>query len=274
MHVRRTYIASTVLVMTALAAIWIVTIAPSTNAYRFLIQKAWNYGYIGIAYELNQTDPTLAMAVGDYYFGGGAYNLSRATYSFQLAVRLDPTILWGHYQLARIYFVQSHFDRALSEARAELTANPANLRSLYVQGLIYMYRGQPGDFGRAAASFERFIPWAPTEWAGYNDLAFVLAEEGQYTASESILRQAFIHVPNAAKNPWLWNGIGLDQLNEHHYVAAKFSFEQAAIFAKTLTLTDWQNAYSADNPAAAASSIAAFQKAIAENLQAGSAKVN
>jgi len=253
---------------------WVATVVPSTSIYRTLVRTVWSHGYPGIAYELNQTDPTLAMAVGNYYFGGGQYNLTRAIDSFQLAVRLDPTILWGHYQLARIYFVQSHFDRALSEINAELVANPANLRSLYVRGLIYMYRGRTGDLSLAATDFEHFIPWAPTEWAGYNDLAFVLAEEGEYAASENILQEAFIHVPNANKNPWIWNGIGLDQLNEHHYAAAKSSFKQAAMFAKTLTLTDWQNAYSADNPAADASSIATFQKAIAENLQIATAKMN
>ncbi len=270
----RKYIASAALIVVAILVVWLATILPSTNMYRALVRTVWSRGYPGIAYELNQTDPTLAMAAGNYYFGGGTYNLTRATDSFQLAVRLDPTILWGHYQLARIYFVQSHFDRALSEINAELVANPANLRSLYVSGLIYMYRGQPGDLNLAAADFERFIPWAPTEWAGYNDLAFVLAEEGKYAGSESVLREAFANVPNANKNSWLWNGIGLDQLNEHHYAAAVLSFEHAATFARTLTPSDWQNAYSADNPASDSSSIVAFQNAIAENLLISREKAN
>ena len=120
----------------------------------------------------------------------------------------------GHYQLARIAFVRSDFDTALREINAELAANPENLRSLYVRGLIYGYRGLLGDLALAESDFTRFTEWAPSEWAGYNDLAWILAKEGKYQEIETVMARALKNVPGGTENPWLWNMLGVARLNE------------------------------------------------------------
>ena len=97
--------------------------------------------------------------------------------SYQKAIAIKPDIFWCHYQLARIYFMKGDFNKALEEIDKELKAHPENLRSLYVRGLIFGYRG---DFVAAEKDFNHFINWAPKEWAGYNDLAWVLDKQGKY----------------------------------------------------------------------------------------------
>src|SRR3989338_315442 len=126
--------------------------------------------FVFFAWE--RIDPKLEMQTGNYYFNGGAYDLEKAEEAFKRALRADPKILWGHYQLARIYFVKGEKEKALKEINKELEANPANLRSLYVRGLI---NGYSGDLKNAEEDFRRFTLWAPKEWAGYNDLAWILA---------------------------------------------------------------------------------------------------
>lgn len=225
----------------------------------------WLHQYRSLALAVNRYDASLAMQEGFYYFGGGTYDLDKATEAFRLAVQLEPTVLWGHYQLARIYFVQGKFDEARAEIQAELAGNPANLRALYELGLI---EEAQHNYSAAVDDFRQFIAWAPSEWGGYNDGAYVLAEMGKYDESEALINQALKNVPDAGKNPWLLNSLGLAELNSAQYAKAVASFETAQEAAKTLTQEEWITAYSSNDPAAAAASIAAFQKAIAENLAA------
>src|SRR3989344_5032135 len=120
-------------------------------------------------------DAAEAVRLGNYYFNGaGGDGFGKAEAGFTKAVEIDPKILWGHYQLARVYFVKGEKDRALEEINKELEVNPENLRSLYVRGLIYE---SSGKLAEAEADFKRFVLWAPKEWAGYNDLAWILAKE-------------------------------------------------------------------------------------------------
>ena len=236
---------------------------PSTSLYKNAVNRLWSSGHYTLAYYLNRSDSALALREGAYYFGGGDYDLDRAAHCYQLALHLTPGVLWGHYQIARINFVEGHLDEALQEINAELVANPTNLRSLYVRGLIDDARH---DLPAAEADFTQFVAWAPTEWAGYNDLSFVLAEEMQYTRAEQVVAQAFKKVPNAASNPWLWNSIGLAQLNELHYTQAATSFAEAKKVADQMTPRRWHYAYPGNDPASAAESIAAFRQAIDANL--------
>lgn len=249
------------LVVTAIAA---ASILSNSLVAHFL----WSRSYINAAYYTNYTDAPLALQEGFYYFGGGKYDLPKAVESFTLATKLDPGILWGHYQLARIYFVQGRLSDALVEINLELTENPANLRSLYERGLI---ETALGNFSAAEADFKRFINWAPHEWGGYNDGAFVLAKEGKYEESAALIEQAFENVPNGGEVPWLWNSLGLAQLNALHYAQAEYSFKKALALTQTLTEQEWVAAYTANDPAAAAGSIAAFRAAIQKNINTAQA---
>ena len=232
-----------------------------------LARATWQkYHSPAAALALASRDTKLLMRLGNYYFNGGAYDLRRAKRAYEKALRVDSKILWGHYQLARIYFTEGKFEDALSEINRELEFNPENLRSLYVRGLIYGYRGSLGDLEKAEDDFRRFTFWAPKEWAGYNDLAWVLAKQKKYSEAKAEILRAFREMPDEKANPWLWNALGVAELNLEEYAGAKASFEKAREFAENLTAREWRRAYPGNNPADAESGLTAFIKAIEENI--------
>ncbi len=229
------------------------------------------YRWPKVAILLDGNNADLAMFIGNYYFngviGGGEYNPDIAEKAYKKAVSINSKILWGHYQLARIYFVKGDYDRALEEIAKELEANPENLRSLYVRGLIYGYRNRAGDLEKAEADFRRFTLWSPTEWAGYNDLAWILLKRGKYREAKETVTTAFREISESENNSWFWNGLGVAELNLKEYSAAKITFEKAKALAENLTIADWRLAYPGNNPASAEEGLSAFLKAINENLR-------
>lgn len=256
--------------------VWVSALAVLLFAFLLsrdaLARYAWQrYRSADVALALNRGDADLAMRIGTYCFNGAAgestYDLKKAERAFQEALRINPNMLWGHYQLARIHFIGSDFDGALRETNEELERNPADLRSLYVRGLIYGYRAYPGDSEKAESDFKNFVQWAPGEWAGYNDLAWILSKEGKYRETEGVIQTAFQKAVDAGDNPWLWNSLGVAQLNLGEYGAAEKSFGQAKVLAEGLTVQDWSGAYPGDNPRSADEGLRAFIGAIEENLR-------
>ncbi len=223
----------------------------------------WDHQMKAAAYYVNYSNTKVALNQATYYFGGDVYNLEKAKKSYQLALNLDPKSPLARYQLARIYFVEGDFTNALQEINTELVENPQNLRALYVRALIEMTQG---DLPLAENDFRRFVQWAPTEWGGYNDLAYVEAKEGKYAQSQKTIEEAMQKVFEAEQVPWLWNSLGLAQLNQFKYQEAATSFKKALDLANVLTEEEWRRAYTANDPAGDVQSIVAFRRAIADNL--------
>lgn len=220
-----------------------------------------------LALVLLSKDEKLAMRLGSYYFNGGAYDLKKAKKAYEKALKSEPDPLWANYQLARIYFVEGDNAKALEYINRELEFYPENLRSLYVRGLIYGYRGQAGDLEKAEADFWRFTGWVPKEWAGYNDLAWILSKQGKYLEAEKALNLAFKEILEAENNPWLWNALGVAELNLKKYTSATNSFKKAKELAENLTETEWRRSYPGNNPVNAKEGLSAFIAAIKENLR-------
>lgn len=236
-----------------------------------LASFAWQkYRLPQVAVFLDGSNAELAMFIGNYYFnsviGGGEYNLGIAKKAFEKAVSINPEILWGHYQLARIYFVEGDYGLALEEIAKELEANPENLRALYIRGLIYGYRNWVGDLAKAEADFRQFTKWAPSEWAGYNDLAWILSKAGKYSEAKVVINDVLNKVADARDNPWLWNAKGVAELNLREYAIAANSFRRALDLADTLTEADWRQSYPGNNPESAGLGLEAFKEAIRSNI--------
>lgn len=240
-----------------------------------LARIAWQkHGWGEVALFLNNRDANLAMQLGNFYFGETlgrkAYDLARAKQAFLTAVSQDNKIANGHYQLARIYFIEGKMDTALSEINQELQNYPYNQRSFYIRGLI---RGTSGDLSGAESDFRNFVAWAPKEWAGYNDLAWILLKEQKYRETEELMSQALHALPDADKNPWLWNSLGVAQLNLGSFSEATQSFERATSLADSLDFATWQAAYPGNSPQDAEQGLALFKKAINDNLQRAKSKI-
>lgn len=239
----------------------------------FLARLAWQkYRSANLAIFLNRGDADLAMKIGNYYFNGGAYDLAKSEAVFKKAVKVNPKILWGHYQLARIYFIKGDFNKATEEINKELEFNPENLRSLYVRGLIYGYQNQAGDLAKSEADFRRFTEWAPKEWAGYNDLAWIQSKREKYEEAEKTINLALKEALDGENNPWLWNALGVAELNLKKYSDAADSFKKAKNLAEKLDLRRWRRSYPGNNPASAEEGLSAFISAIEENLRRAESK--
>lgn len=237
-----------------------------------LARLVWNkYLLADVALYLNRKDPNLFMRLGDYYFGGTKYDLGRAEYAYEKAISLDQKILWGHYQLARIHFINAKFAQAHAEIGKELEANPANLRSLYVRGLIYGYQGR---FDRAEEDFRRFVSWAPKEWAGYNDLAWVLLKMQKYQEAEKVINDGIDQAMDGKTNPWLWNALGVARLNLKNHTEAAHAFEKAKKYSAELSVEDWKKSYPGNHPSDALSGLTQFKEGIEKNLMTSKEKGN
>lgn len=252
-----------------LAMVVFVSIYTGRDSLASFVWQKYRLPQVAILFDRSNTE--LAMFIGSYYFNGvigsGEYNLAIAQKAYQKAVSINPKILWGHYQLARIYFVKGNYEQALEEITKELEANPENLRSLYVRGLIYGYRNQAGDLEKAEADFQRFTEWAPSEWAGYNDLAWILSKRGKYKEVKEVIVAALREVSDAENNPWLWNALGVAELNLKEYKNAVLSFEKAKQLAEKLTEEEWHRSYPGNDPATNSEGLSAFLQAIDENLR-------
>ncbi len=232
------------------------------------------YKYTDLALLLDRSDAKLAMEIGNHYFNGpacakasagkaGCYDLNKAEDGFRKAISIDPKIFLGNYQLARVYFVKGKNEAALLAIDKELEANPENLRSLYVRGLIL---AGMGDLSGAEGDFRRFTLWAPKEWAGYNDLAWVLAKQEKYGEARDAILKAFENINSAKENAWLQNSIGVAYLNLKDYQRARQAFLAAQVAAEKMNEKEWIKAYPGNDPDKTKESFMRFKEAINLNL--------
>ena len=226
-------------------------------------RASWQRGWPNTALLFDRSDADLALTIGSHYFGAPRYDLDLAASAYRKALRIDAKSPLAHYQLARIYFVQGKFDGAIGEANRELEANAFNARSLYIRGLAYGFLKR---YDRAEEDFSKFVRWAPTEWAGYNDLAWVLIAGGKSNEAEAVLADAIEENPEFGANPWLLNNFGIAEMDLNDYRHAALAFARARHFAKRLTIEDWRRAYPGNNPADLAGGLEKFNQSVDANL--------
>jgi tetratricopeptide (TPR) repeat protein len=214
-----------------------------------------------VAPAFDRTDPELFFEIGNYYFGGGAYDTQKAEKYFRAALALDPNMEGPHYQLARINFIHSDFNDAASEINKEIELHPDFGRSHYVRGLIYGYSGRLLE---AETEFRKFLNWKPDSWAGNNDLAWIYFQEGKYAEALEVARAGLAITPN---NPWLLNSLGVALLNTNDKKGAKEAFIGALTFLNAMTEREWGAAYPGNDPNIYGNGFSKMKESIAENLK-------
>lgn len=231
-------------------------------ASNVLAQGVWSIGVEELALFLT-SDAEMVFDIGRRSFELDSYDIPLARKAFEKTVELQPDMLNAHYQLARVLFVEGKFEEALTAINKELQYHPNNLRSLYVRGLIYSYSNR---LALAEADFKKFVAWVPTEWAGHNDLAWVLGQEGKYREGKEVVISALAKAHGGETNPWLWNTFGVQELNLGEYAQAVRSFEKAQEFAGQLDEKSWRAAYPGNDPGTTLAGLEEFRNAIESNL--------
>ena len=228
---------------------------------RVLAISIWQQTHFAsLATFLATRDAALRFEIGNYYFGGGAYNTQKAEEYFKKALEIESDIQGAHYQLARVYFIRGDFYTALNEINKEIELYPDFKRSYYVRGLIYGYAKQPD---KATADFKEFLKWKPESWAGHNDLAWVYFMKGDYKNSAETAREGLVSSPN---NVWLLNSLGVALLNEGKLTEAKEALTKAQTAAEAMTLADWGKSYPGNNPSVYGDGLDAMRASIKRNL--------
>ena len=220
-----------------------------------------NFHIASVATALNPDDSTLRFEIGNYYFGGGAYNTEKAEDYFKKALEIDTNISGAHYQIARIYFVRGNFNSALGEINKEIERHPDFRRSHYVRGLV---NGYSGRLAEAESDFEEFLKWKPESWAGWNDLAWVYFQEGKYKEARDSARRGLEIYP---ENPWLLNSLGVALLNTGQKYYAKEVFARALAAVSSMSPEDWGRAYPGNNPEIYTEGLSKMKQSMRDNLK-------
>lgn len=206
---------------------------------------------------------------GNHYYGYGSaghFNPNRAEKLYDLATRINPKADKAYYQLARIHLVENKFNQGRQEIDQSLAINPQNQRAFYIRGLIDGYDNKYQD---AISDFQKFVAWAPTEWAGYNDLAWAYFLNKDFESSKEIAQVGLNNVDE--NNPWLLNALGVAYINLGKPDKAQPFFDKAKSSANKLTVGKWVSAYPGNDPSGAVSGLAQFKTNLDSNSKLASA---
>ena len=189
------------------------------------------------------------------------YDLDRATYFFAEASEINPEYPYLHHQIARIAFLKGDFTTALREIDKEIELNGAkHANAYYVRGLI---KGFKGDYAGAAEDYEVFLRKYPKNWAAINDYAWVLLKDDRPRDALVALDWGVMSWP---ENAWLHNSRATALFEVGRIEEAAEAAAEAARLVDSVTEADWLDAYPGNDPLIAPQGIAAFKKAVAENM--------
>ncbi len=231
----------------------------------------WNkYHWGEVALALGTTDAKVLRDIGEQHYGSTfsrEYRPVLAEKAYVKLIEVDPQQKGIYVQLARIYFVQGKLVEALDMVEKEMEISPENPLPYYMRGLIYGYRNQAGDLERAEADFKKYTEVRPDEWAGYNDLAWVMLKQGKYKEVEVLLSEAIVMREEFGVNPWILNSLGVAMLNGGQYAKAAEIFDGALTLSEQVTPEQWHAAYSGNSPDSILNDLAGFRASIKRNLE-------
>jgi predicted Zn-dependent protease len=207
-----------------------------------------------------------AFAYGERHFSSSEYpddyDINRAEQLFLQAERLDPSLLYVHHELARIYFLHGDFADAMTQIDVQIEEHDDSTpNSYYIRGLIEAYMG---DYADSAADYAHFLPYDPNDWAPRNDYAWVLLKIGNAKEAEAVLAAGLLEYP---QNPWLLNSDATALYEQGHIPEALSQAQKAQAALASLTPSQWSDAYPGNDPAIAPQGLAAFKAAVAANIE-------
>ncbi len=109
-----------------------------------------------------------------------------ADVEFRRAIELDPDYAPAHQWFAFLLVSQGRFDDALVESHTALELDSGSVSARRSLGWMYYYSRR---YERAVYHLERTIALNPTADETYRILGLALAQQGDYAASEQVLRE-------------------------------------------------------------------------------------
>jgi len=205
-----------------------------------------------------------AFAYGERHFNArnaSVYDVERAAYFFDKAADIDPTYPYLYHELARIAFLKGEFETAMALIDMQIAQMGDNApNSYYIRALIEGYKG---EYAASAKDYEYFLKFHPTNWAANNDYAWVLLKAGRAQEAKLATARALEWFPD---NPWLLNTYATALYETREYTEALRAAQKASIAVAKLSESEWLQAYPGNDPRIANSGIAAFKKAVEDNI--------
>ncbi|MBI5470080.1 tetratricopeptide repeat protein [Candidatus Kaiserbacteria bacterium] len=220
------------------------------------------YAYEDVRYRLDPT-PARAFAYGERHFNAtdpAHYDLVRAENFFEKAA-IDLSLPYVNHELARISFLKGDFAKALAQIDLQISLHGTTTpNSYYVRGLIEGFMGRYAD---AVKDYKTYIEADPTNWAATNDLAWVLLKDKRPAEALVAIDKVLPLWPHSA---WLLNSRATALFELGRLKEANAAARAATEAIKNVTEADWLQAYPGNDPLIAQQGIAAFKKAVEENM--------
>lgn len=219
--------------------------------------------YEDIAFAVSPTAER-AFAFGERHFSArdtALYDIDRAEYFFGKAADIDAKTPYLFHELARIAFLKGDFEMAMAliNTQIQLMGDTAP-NSYYIRALIEGYKG---EYAASAKDYQHFLQFQPTNWAATNDYAWVLLKAGRAQEAADATARALEWFPG---NPWLLNSNATALYEMHEYAGALQVAQKASIAVAKLSEAEWLQAYPGNDPKIADQGIAAFKKAVQNNI--------
>ena len=204
-----------------------------------------------------------AFLFGEKHFSSRAedYDIERAERFFVSAMARNPDLPLVRHELARVYFLQGDFAKALGFINAQIALHGDEfVNTYYVRGLILGYMG---NYDAAIADYRHFLRSELNNWAAITDYAWVLLKADR---PEDALRATAGGLAEFPDNPWLLNTNAIALFELGFTEAAYAQASRALLASESITSEEWLRAYPGNDPAIAPQGIAAFKKAIEDNI--------
>lgn len=221
------------------------------------------YAYEHVMYAIAPSAER-AYAYGTRHFNArnpADYDIGRAEYFFQQALRRNPRYPLVQHQIGRIDFLKGDFARALARMDLELSGNPdPSPSTYYMRGLI---QGFMGAYGEAAKDYERYLELDPSNWAALNDYAWVLLKANRPDDAAWATERGLAFFP---ENAWLLNtsAIALFEVGDMDLALERAKAAVAA--SDLLSRADWLTAYPGNDPKVAAEGVESLREASRANM--------
>ena len=208
-------------------------------------------------------DAERAFLYGEKHFSSRSedYDVDRAERFFVSAMARDPDLPLVRHELARAYFLKGDFPKALGFINAQIALHGDEFpNTYYVRGLILGYMG---NYDAAISDYRHFLRSEPRNWAAITDYAWVLLKADR---PEDALRATAGGLAEFPDNPWLLNTNAIALFELGFSEAAYAQASRALLSSESITSEEWLRAYPGNDPAIAPQGIAAFKKAIGDNI--------
>ncbi|NQV93097.1 tetratricopeptide repeat protein [Candidatus Kaiserbacteria bacterium] len=253
------------LFLTVITLLLIVFAASQKEATASFIWKTFHTPRIAL---IIHNDAEFSFEIGNYYFnaeGSGVYDQEKAKKYFTKTLDLDSGHMFARHQLARISFLRGDFEEAIGIINTQIELHgDLVVSSYYVRGLIY---GFVGSLNEAERDFLHFISVKDNNWGGYNDIAWVYFQKGDYARALEYASKGLLLAP---ESPWLLTTKGVVLMNLGENTEAISHLEKALKLTLELEPHSWSQTNPGNDPRIAKEGLSRMEEIIRENLRLAS----